>query len=325
MTPRFLVRVTSRSFGRYTDAAVRALEAAGCEVSPVGPGGPWPEDRMIEFVREADALIVGGDPVTPRVLDGAPRLRVVAKHGAGVDNIDLAAAVARGVTVTCAPGGNARSVAEMAIALLLALWRGIPRADARMRAGHWEPALGLEAAGRTIGIIGLGRIGRQTAMLARALDMQVLAYDVVMDPAFADAQGVRYDGLRGVLERSDAVVIHVPLTPDTRGLLGAEQLSWMRRGAVLINVARGGVVDEAALAGALRSGTLAAAGLDVFEREPLRDSPLLDLENVVLTPHIAHYTREAMERVDLMVAYDVATVLRGQEPAHRVLPPAGGS
>lgn len=323
MTAEFLVRVTSRSFGRYTDAGLRALEAAGCEVVSTGPGGPWSEDRMREFVRDAHALIVGADRVTERVLDSAIRLRVVAKHGVGVDNIDLSAAAARGVAVTYAPGGNARSVAEMAIALMLSLWRGVPRADARIRARRWESALGREAAGRTFGIIGLGRIGRLTALLARKMDMQVLAYDIVQDPRFAEDHGVRYENLRGVLERSDAVCIHVPLTRETRGMLGAEELSWMRRDGVLINVARGGVVDEVALADALREGRLAGAAIDVFTQEPPWDSPLLDLENVVLTPHIAHYTREAMERVDLMVAQDIAAVLHGADPAHPILSNGG--
>jgi D-3-phosphoglycerate dehydrogenase len=278
---------------------------------------------MLRFARDADGLIVGADPVTRGVLEGAGRLRIVAKHGAGVDNIDLPAAAARRVAVTYAPGGNARSVAEMALALLLALSRGIPRADARMRARRWEHTLGREVAGQTLGILGLGRIGRQTAVLARALGMEVLAYDIAQDQAFAQAQGVSYESLRTVLERSDAVCVHVPLTPETRGLLGAEQLSWMRREAVLINVARGGVVDESALAAALREGRLAGAAVDVFAQEPPWNSPLLDLENVVLTPHMAHSTAEALERVDLMIAQDVAAVLHGEEPANRVT--QGGS
>jgi D-3-phosphoglycerate dehydrogenase len=228
MSGHHLVRVTSRSFGRQSPAGVELLQAAGCAVAFAGPDGPWPEERMRQWAFDADALIVGADPVTRAVLQGARRLRVVAKHGAGVDNIDLAAAAQSGVTVTYAPGGNARSVAEMTIALLLAVWRCIPRADARMRARIWESAPGREAAGRTLGIIGLGHIGRETARLARALGMGVLGHDIAEDPAFAAAHAVRYDSLRGVLEAADAVVVHVPLTSRTRGMLGAQELAWMR-------------------------------------------------------------------------------------------------
>ena len=316
---RWQVVVTSRSFGVHTPEGREVLEAAGAVVTLAGAGGPWPEQAMCGLVRGADAVIVGGDPVTDRVLASAgPGLRVVAKHGVGVDNIDLDAAAARGIVVTSAPGANTDAVAEMTIALLLALWRGIPGADRAMRDRRWAPALGRQAAGRTLGIIGLGRIGRAVALLARSLGMRVTAYDIVEDAAFAAAQGVRYETLEDVLREADAVSVHTPLTEQTRGLLGARELGWMRPDAVLINVARGGVVDEDALAEALASGRLAAAAVDVFTQEPPWASPLLGLENVILTPHVAAYTREAMANVDRMVAADVAAVLRGEAPGHPV-------
>lgn len=316
MTPCFTVRVTSRSFGRHTDAGVRLLEEAGCAVILTDPGGPWPEEAMRAYAQKADALIVGADAVTRAVLEAGLCLRVVAKHGVGVDNIDLAAAEERGIAVTYAPGGNTRSVAEMTVALLLALWRGLSRADVRMRARVWEPVVGREVAGRTLGIVGLGRIGREVALLTRALGMRVVACDVVWDRDFADAHGIQQETLQGVLVQADAVSVHVPLTSGTRGLIGTRELAWMRPDAVLINVARGGVVDECALAAALEQGRLAGAAVDVYEREPPWDSPLLDLDNVLLTPHMAHSTVEAMERVDVMVAADVAAVLRGDRPSY---------
>ena len=186
MSRPFVVRATSRSFGRHTRAGVRLLEDAGYDVILAGPGGPWPEEQMREYARDADALIVGADQVTRNVLTSSRRLRVVAKHGVGVDNIDLAAAEGLGIRVTYAPGGNTRSVAEMTVAMLLSLWRGLARADARLRARVWEPMVGREAAGRTLGIIGLGRIGRAVAILAQALGMRILACDIVQDPAFAE-------------------------------------------------------------------------------------------------------------------------------------------
>ncbi|HET6946764.1 MAG TPA: phosphoglycerate dehydrogenase [bacterium] len=322
MTRHVVVRATSRSFGRHTRAGVRLLEDAGYGVLLAGPGGPWPEEKMREYACDADALIVGADQVTRSVLTSSRRLRVVAKHGVGVDNIDLAAAEELGIRVTYAPGGNTRSVAEMTVAMLLSLWRGLARADARLRARVWEPMLGREAAGRTLGIIGLGRIGRAVAILGQALGMRILACDVVQDPAFADAHGIRYETLEGVLRQSDAVSIHVPLADETRQLIGSRELAWMRPDAVLVNVARGGIVDEHALAEALAHGRLAGAAVDVFEHEPPWDSPLLGFETVLLTPHIAHSTQEAMERVDVMVAEDVRAVLRGEAPAHPV--PRGG-
>ena len=316
---RYCVIVTSRSFGVHTLDGRRILEEAGCEVTLAGAGGPWPEEAMCAFARAADALIVGADPVTKRVLEAGTRLRIVAKHGVGVDNIDLAAAAAREVVVTFAPGGSTEAVAEMTIALLLALWRGVARADRAMRAHRWEPTLGRQARGRTLGVIGLGRIGRAVALLAQALGMKVLAYDVVEDQAFAAAHGIQYVPLEELLRSADAVSVHTPLTSSTRGLLSARELGWMRPDAVLVNVARGGVVDERALAEALAAGRLAGAGMDVFEREPPWSSPLLDLKNVLLTPHVAAYTPEAMARVDVTVASDVAAVLRGEQPAHRVV------
>ena len=322
MSRPFVVRATSRSFGRHTRAGVRLLEDAGYDVILAGPGGPWPEEKMREYARDADALIVGADQVTRNVLTSSRRLRVVAKHGVGVDNIDLAAAEELGISVTYAPDGNTRSVAEMTVAMLLSLWRGLARADARLRARVWEPMVGREAAGRTLGIIGLGRIGRAVAILGQALGMRILACDVVQDPAFADAHGIRYETLEGVLRQSDAVSIHVPLMDQTQRLIGSREMAWMRPDAVLVNVARGGIVDEHALAEALAHGRLAGAAVDVFEHEPPWDSPLLGFETVLLTPHIAHSTQEAMERVDVMVAEDVRAVLRGEAPSHPV--PRGG-
>lgn len=322
MNRHVVVRATSRSFGRHTRAGVRLLEDAGYGVILAGPGGPWPEEKMREYACDADALIVGADQVTRSVLTSSRRLRVVAKHGVGVDNIDLAAAEELGIRVTYAPGGNTRSVAEMTVAMILSLWRGLARADARLRARVWEPMLGREAAGRTLGIIGLGRIGRAVAILGQALGMRILACDVVQDPAFADAHGIRYETLEGVLRQSDAVSIHVPLADATRQLIGSREMAWMRPDAVLVNVARGGIVDEHALAEALAHGRLAGAAVDVFEHEPPWDSPLLGLETVLLTPHIAHSTQEAMERVDVMVAEDVRAVLQGEAPSHPV--PRGG-
>ncbi|MDQ7843529.1 MAG: phosphoglycerate dehydrogenase [Armatimonadota bacterium] len=317
------VVVTSRSFGRYVPDGIRLLEEAGLDVVMAGQGAPWPEDRMVGLARDAQALIVGTDQVTRRVLAGSPRLRVVARHGVGVDNIDLAGAAALGIAVTYTPGANTDAVAELTVALLLALWRGIVAADRTVREGRWEPVLGYEARGRTLGVVGLGRIGRGVAERARALGMRVVAFDVAEDRPYALAHGIAYLPLEDLLRTADAVSVHVPLTPKTRGLIGARELAWMKPTAVLVNVARGGVIDEEALAAALEGGRLAGAAVDVFTVEPPWESPLLRAPNVILTPHIGAHTLEAMTRMDLMAASDVVAVLRGDPPSYPV--PAGGA
>lgn len=317
-SPAPRVVVTSRSFGMHAPDGLRVLQDAGCEVVLRGDGGPWSEEVMCTFAQDADALIVGADRITPRVLKAGRRLRVIARHGVGVDNIDLPAAAARGVMVTYAPGASTDAVAELTIALLLALWRGLLHADRSVRAHRWDRVVGRGIKGRTLGIIGLGRIGRAVAAMAPALGMRVIAFDTVQDQVYARRSGIRYCSLEELLRTADAVSIHVPLLPSTRGLIGARELGWMRSEALLINVARGGIVDEQALAAALREGRLAGAAVDVFEQEPPGQSPLVGLENAILTPHIGAYTREALMYVDLVVARDVTAVLRGEHPAYPV-------
>jgi D-3-phosphoglycerate dehydrogenase len=251
---------------------------------------PLDEDEMVELVRDCAGLIVGVDPVTPRVLEAGP-LRVVVKYGSGMDNIDVEAARSRGVQVSSTPGTNARSVAELAIALLLTLARNVALHDRGVRAGSWRRLTGVELAGKQLGIVGYGAIGREVARIARGLDMNVVAHDPLVEGADVDL--VPLDELYAA---SDAVSLHLPLTDETRGLVGDRELAAMKSTAFLINTARGGLVDEAALADALRSGRLAGAALDGFEMEPLGDSPLRQLDNVVLSPHAGASTYDAVLR-----------------------------
>jgi phosphoglycerate dehydrogenase-like enzyme len=263
---------------------------------------PLDEDEMVELVRGCAGLIVGVDPVTPRVLEAGP-LRVVVKYGSGMDNIDVEAARALGVQVSSTPGTNARSVAELAIALLLTLARNVALHDRGVRAGSWRRVTGVELAGKQLGIVGYGAIGREVARIARGLDMNVVAHDPLLEEADVDL--VPLDELYAA---SDAVSLHLPLTDETRGLVGARELAAMKPTAFLINTARGGLVDESALADALRSGRLAGAALDGFEVEPLGDSPLRELDNVVFSPHAGASTHEAVLRtaahaVDQLLAH----------------------
>ena len=284
------VAVTPRSFretpGEHLDRLRAELDVRFPEVDR-----PLDEEEMVELVRGCEGLIVGVDPVTARVLEAGP-LRVVVKYGSGMDNIDVATAERRGVRVSSTPGANARSVAELAVALLLALARNVATHDRGVRQGSWKRRTGVELVGKRLGIVGYGAIGREVAEIARGgVGMEVVAHD----PLVAEA-AVPLLPLDEVLATSDALSLHLPLTDETRGLIGASELAAMKPTAFLVNTARGGLVDEVALADALQSGQLAGAALDGFEEEPLGVSPLRALDNVVLSPHAGAATREAVLR-----------------------------
>lgn len=259
------------------------------------------EDELVAIVGGYDGIIVRSQPkITKRIIDAAERVRVIGRAGVGVDNIDVEAATSRGIVVMNTPFGNITSAAEHSIAMMLALARHIPAADASMKAGSWDKKkfTGVELAGKTIGIIGLGKVGSIVARAARALSMKVLAYDPYINPKRAQEMDVEPRELESLLREADFVTIHVPLTDSTRKLINRERLALMKSTARLVNCARGGVVDEAALVEALREGKLAGAALDVFEEEPLpADSPLRKLPNVILTPHLGASTVEAQEKV----------------------------
>lgn len=275
-------------------------------------------DALLQAAGQADALIVRNrSQVDAALLAAAPRLRAVGRLGVGLDNIDLPGCAARGIQVVPATGANARAVAEYVIGTLLALLRGAYAASAEVAGGQWPRAAlsqGLEAHGRTLGVVGFGGIGQLTARLAAGLGMRVVACDAALPadhPAWADAGATRLD-LDDLLAQADAVTLHVPLTSGTRHLLDAARIARMRPGAVLINTSRGGIVDETALAVALRGGHLGGAALDVFEQEPLSaGGPLAGAPNLILTPHIAGLTREANTRVSDMVAAGVTIALTG--------------
>ena len=274
------------------------------------------EEELIELVREADALIVRSKPVvTRRVIEAGEKLKVIGRAGVGLDNIDLESAREKGVEVINTPGAPTRSVAELAIGLMLAVVRRIAYADRRMREGKWvkKECMGFELYGKTLGIIGFGRIGREVARIAHhGFGMKIIYYDVVKAPEEVvrelDAQ---YMDLDELLRRADIVSIHVPLLPSTRHLINEGRLRIMKKTAILINTSRGGVVDTNALVKALREGWIAGAGLDVYETEPLPENhPLTKLDNVVLTPHIGSTTWEAQERAGIQVVEKIIEYFR---------------
>ncbi|MCA1584431.1 MAG: phosphoglycerate dehydrogenase, partial [Acidobacteria bacterium] len=257
----------------------------------------------------ADALVVrSATKVTAELIAAAPRLRVVARAGTGVDNVDVDAASARGIVVMNAPGANSISVAELAMGMMLALARKIPAADASMKAGKWDKKalLGEEVRGKVLGLVGLGRIGQEVARRALAFEMTVLAHDPFIATEVAAALGVDLADLEGLCARADYISLHLPVTPQTRQLFDATRLAACKKGVRLINTARGELVDEQALADAIRSGHVGGAGLDVFATEPTVDHSLQMLPQVIAAPHVAASTREGQE----LVGVETATALR---------------
>ena len=262
---------------------------------------------------DADALVVrSATRVTAELLEGAAKLRVVGRAGVGIDNIDVDAATVRGVLVMNTPGGNSVSVAEHTMALLLALARSVPQLSAALRAGRWEKsgAAGMELRGKVLGLIGLGRVGFEVARRARVFEMEVIAHDPYVAPEIAQEAGVEMAVLENLLRRADFVSLHTALSPATERIINAQTVAMMKRGARLINTARGELIDETALAAALGSGQLAGAALDVFAEEPPRDSLLASLPNVIATPHVAGSTQEAQDEVGVQIAQQVREYLQ---------------
>ncbi len=287
---------------------------------------PPPKDVIIERVRDVDALVsLLTDPIDAEVFDAAPKLRIVSQYAVGYDNIDIEEATKRGIYVTNTPGVLTETVADFTFALMLAVARRVVEADRYVREGRWKVAwhplmmLGSDVYGRTLGIVGMGRIGSAVARRAKGFGMRILYYDSVRREDLEKELGAEFVDLDRLLEESDYVSLHVPLTPETYHLIGEEQLRKMKPTAFLINTARGKVVDQRALYKALKEGWIAGAGLDVFEQEPIPpDDPLLKLDNVVLAPHAASASHETRSRMAEMVAENLIAFLNGKVPPNLV-------
>ncbi|MEM2902367.1 MAG: phosphoglycerate dehydrogenase [Candidatus Bathyarchaeia archaeon] len=314
------VFVASRSFGRVVPDGVRLLQDVGDLVwNPFGRALTSME--LQGFLRDVDAALLGNDVCDRAVFESAERLRVVSRHGIGVDAVDLEAATDHGIVVTNTPHVNAVAVAEHALALMLALLRRVPAADASVKAGRWEGLkfMGGELYGRTLGIVGLGAIGVEVARRAKSLGMNVLYVKRRRNLDLERELGLTFKPLTELLSESDIVSIHLPLTDETKGLIGEEEIASMKPGAYIVNTARGGILNLNALVEALKSGRLAGAALDVYDSEPPDfNHPLFKLENVILTPHIGAYTVEAVRRMDTLAAENIVKALKGQIPEHVV-------
>jgi phosphoglycerate dehydrogenase-like enzyme len=308
------VVVTYPGFDEADEATGGALRAAGLAIRFEPRVRERSPAEVIGFMREAVAGIVSTDPFTPEVLSACPHLRVLARVGVGFDTIDIEAATGAGVAVTTTPGLNSETVADHTLALMLACVRKVAENDASIRRGEWDRAgryLGSALSGATVGLIGLGTIGQAVARRLQGFGVRLLGFDPVADGVVHVARV----GLHELLRESDVVSLHVPLSDATHQLIGAPELALMRPTAILINTARGRLIDEGALVRALREGRLASAGLDVFEREPPVGSPLLELPQIVLSPHIGGIGKAAQQAMLEMATAGVVAVLEGREPA----------
>jgi D-3-phosphoglycerate dehydrogenase len=308
---------------RLYEAGMKALEGK-VDVRVVNTGKP---KEMLPELLDADGLIIRIGSIDRETMTAAGKLKVIGRPGVGVDDVDVAAATELGIPVVIAPGANTRSVAEHAMALMFAASKDMLRCDRRTRAGDFNVRNAFKAfelSGKTVGLVGCGAIGRELARLCAAIGMKVAVYDPFVAPKDIEASGYRCEKtLDGLLREADVVSLHVPLTEGTRNLIGARELALMKPSAVLINCARGGVVDEKALADALRNDRIHGAGLDVFSTEPLpADNPWAGLDNVIVTPHMAGQTKEAAAAVSTMAAEGVLAVISGRRWPHVANPAA---
>ncbi len=272
-------------------------------------------DELMQIIEDYDALIVRGRTrVTPAVFQAARRLKVVGRAGVGVDNIDLVAATARDIAVVNAPVSTTIAVAEHTLALMLSLARNIPRADGDLKSGQWtkKQLEGVELYGKILGVVGMGSIGSTVAQRAAAFGMRVLGYDPLISAETIRTRGAEPVPQEDLFRQADIITLHIPLTPETRNMIGGQALSQMKRGVRLVCAARGGVIDETALLGALESGQVAGAALDVFQQEPPGLTALVAHPHVIATPHIGAQTAEAQARASVDIATEVLAALRGE-------------
>jgi len=318
----FTVLIEARPFCAFDDAPLEQLKNSGIQC--VDMRGSGIEDpKFIDALKQVDAILCGNDlRVNDGLLDMAPKLKAIAKLGAGLDTVDIAAATRHNAIVFHTPGANNQAVADHTFALILGVARKIIFCHQSLREKRWEHAkiMGLEIWRKTLGLIGLGAIGRCVALRAIGFQMKVVGFDPFWPTEFAKEQRIMRMEIDELLRISDIVSIHAPLTPENKGLINKKALKLMKPSAILINAARGGIVNEAQLYDALKNKVIAGAGIDVFENEPPTDSPLLELDNVVLTPHTAAFTFEGMDNMSVGVVEQLIEYYQGKKPVHTVNP-----
>ena len=312
--------VTPTSYGKNDSRLKTELEAQVGEVIYNPTGKPLTSAEVARLLPGIDGYIAGLDGIDAMALSAGDRLKVISRYGVGIDNVDLVAAREKEIVVTNTPGANSVSVAELALGLILALARQIPEAVEAVHQGKWPRYAGISLEGKTIGILGLGAIGKQLARRLSSFDCKLLAFDPFADASFANANHVELASMEVVIQRSDFISLHLPLLPETRNLVNENFLSRMKKGSFLVNTSRGEVVDESALLSALQSGHLKGAGLDAFTSEPPDPkNPLLGLPQVIATPHLGAQTDGATSNMGWFAMRDCLAVLKNEIPMYRVV------
>lgn len=308
------VLATPTSFLKPQNACARAILEQYADVVVYNETGvPLRGDELLNLSDGVDGIVAGVDYYSKEVIKEMPAcVKVISRYGAGFDRIDLNACNRRGIVVTNTPGANATAVCELAFGLMLSCARNIPELHQQVCECAWPRANGMELAGKTIGIIGLGAIGKKLATRAQAFDMKVLTYDPYLDESYVRENSIQATDLDELIQNSDIISLHVPLNSQTYHLINGKRIAAMKEGAIIINTARGGLIDENAAASAIRAGHLRGIGLDVFEQEPLRESPLKGLPGVVFTPHTGAHTTEAVINMGLMAVNNLIDILEGR-------------
>jgi len=312
------VYITSRSFGLYSEGTLELIKSVA-EIVRSPYDRAMNEEELFQAAEDVDALVIGGDKINRRIIEHAKKLKIIARHGVGVDNIDLKAATEKGVVVVYTPYANAESVADFTMGLLLSAARRIPQACLSMKQGKWEATkfMGNEVYGKTIGIIGLGEIGYRVAKRAKGFDMKILYWSRRRKVDLEKELDAQYVSLETLLKTADFVTLHLALTDETRGMIGEKEFNLMKKTAYFINTARGPIVNEEALYKVLSEKKIAGAALDVYSKEPpSADFPLFKLDNVLMFPHIAAYTVETISRMDRMNAEDLVKFFKGEKPQY---------
>jgi D-3-phosphoglycerate dehydrogenase len=312
------ILITPRSFASSSDKAIKMLMERGYEIQRNNTDRPYQKEEMLNLIRGIDGIIIGIDELSAEIIERADKLKVISKYGTGLDNIDLPMATKKKIIVTNTPQANVDAVADLVFGLILSLARRIPEADRKTKNGKWEKIIGKSVWKKTLGVIGLGKIGKQVVKRARGFQMNILGFDLIKDKKFASRYGIKYVSLEKLLQKSDYITIHLPLNNATRGMISYKELGKIKKEAFLINTSRGGIVDEQALYQALRNNQLKGAALDVYHNEPPVESPLKELDNVIMTPHIGAYTEEAIENMGMQAAQNLIDVLEGRKPKNRV-------
>ena len=303
------VLVTPRSFGKTDPLAWQMLEDAGFAVLRNPTGSILNEEQLKEMLTGCDGVVIGVDPLTADVLAAAPNLRAIAKYGVGTDNIDLDYCRQKGIKVSRTVGANAEAVADFTFALMLAVARQVVQIDQRCRQGDWSKITAIDVSSRTLGILGLGAIGRAVARRAAGFNMRVIAHDVFWDEAYATGHGLERATPGQIFREADFISLHLPLLPETRNIVGEAELSLMKSTAILVNTARGGLIDEPALLKALQDRRIYGAGIDAFSQEPPADPAWFTLDNLVLGSHAAASTSGATEQMGRMAARNLISDL----------------